>query len=502
MTPTLGGWAVATGYRADPPARLQKGTGAYLLVHDGKPRALRLGMVAGRLLESLAHASMLTGEIGLTADPKMGRVLERLATLGFLRRSLEPIEAELPSVAVVIPAYGRATMVARCVESVRSQRYPSRLLEIVVVDDASDDCGETAEAACAQRARVITLEQNVGPAAAREAGLRASKSELVAFIDTDCVASSDWLLRLVLELADPALCAAASRVSTEAGTDSISTFESVRSPLDMGDVFGDLDPRGPRFFIPTANMVARRADLEKCGGFTTELRVGEDVDLCLRLMAAGGRIRYLPEPLVRHEPPQRARDIANRRYAYGCSESFLWGRHPVTRSGIRMSIPRLLGAISIMAALRRHSWALAIIAVGVLLMPTARRAANDRAGALGRLREPGFVLGRVTSTLTNLSRYHATTLLIGEAALRRSVPVVAPACIVGSAVCDYSTLHPPVGVATYVPLHVLEDLAYSSGVTAGALRRMFLLSTADAMRRGLEARTSSAARRVWGRIAG
>jgi len=500
MTLAIGRWAEVSGYRADPPARLYEGTGGYLLVREGDPRALRLGMGAGRLVQAVAPDGLLTGNIGLATDPKLARVLEAMAGLGFLRRSLEPIATGLPSVVVVIPAYCRADMVARCVESIRGQRYPSHLLDILVVDDASRDDGKMAAAASGRGARVVTLAKNGGPGAAREAGMRASQSELVAFVDTDCVASPDWLLRLVLEIADPAVSAAACRVMTEPDLDSISAFESVRSPLDMGIVFGDLDPRGPRFFVPTANMVARRSELERCGGFRTELRVGEDVDLCLRLMAAGGRIRYVPEALVTHEPPRRAREIANRRFAYGRSESFLWGRHPVTRSGIQMSVPRVLGAMSLMAALRRRSWGFALLAVGLLLAPTARRAAKDRLGVLERINEPGFVLGRVTSTLTNLSRYHATTLLLGETALRRSVPIVAPTCIVGSALCDYSTLHPPVGAATYIPLHILEDLAYSSGVTAGALRRTFLRSAADALLKSVESRAGSLAHRVSGRV--
>lgn len=501
MTLPLGRWAALTGYRADPPARLHEGTGGWLLVHEGDPRVLRLGEGAGRLLSGLAVSGALSGPVGLPADPKLARVLGEVAGRGFLRRDLEPVEGALPSVAVVIPAFRRAEMVARCVASVAAQHYPAGLLEIVVVDDASADDGETAEAATGAGARVVTQARNGGPGAAREAGIRGTRSELVAFLDTDCVASSEWLISLVLQLSDPAVSAAACRVVTESGADTVSAFESVRSPLDMGAVFGDLDPRGPRFFHPTADMVVRRSALERAGGFATELRVGEDVDLCLRLLDEGGRFRYLPDGLVTHEPPSRAGQIANRRYAYGRSESLLWTRHPVTRSGIAMSAPRLVGAASLAAALARRSPRLALLGICALLLPTARRVAEDRAAVIDRLREPGFVLGRITSMLTNLSRYHAVTLLAVETALRRSVPVVAPACIVGSALCDYATLRPPLRAAAYVRLHVLEDLAYSSGVAAGALRPAFLRTAAGALPGALGTRTVRLARLVRRRLA-
>ena len=487
MTRTLGRWAEVVGYRADPPARLHEGTGGWLLVRASDPRALRLGVVAGQLVRQLTdHHSALTGSIEPAEEPKLAQVLEDLASHGFLRRILRPVAPALPRVSVVIPAYRRAQLVARCVASVRAQQYPEHLLEIIVVDDASNDDGETAAAASGARTRVVTLPRNCGPGVARQAGVLASDSELVGFLDTDCVAAPDWLLGLVLELADPVVAAAACRVRTVPNGHAVGVFESVRSPLDMGCVFGDLDPRGPRFFHPTADMIVRRSKLERCGGFATDLRVGEDVDLCLRLMADGGRIRYLPESRITHEPPRRLRDIADRRFVYGRSESFLWGRHPVTRSGVTMSIPRGLGAAALAVALHRRRPGLAVAAVAAIVAPAVPRVAKGGAAELRRIYDPGYAFGRLTSTVTNLSRYHATPLLLGEVAVGRAIPIVAPACIVGSALCEYFTLRPSVGAATYLPLHMLEDLAYSVGVTAGVLRPAFLRHSAVALLAGLE----------------
>ena len=499
MRTRIGRWAEVTGYEATPLVRIYEGTGGYLVVHEGQPRALRLNATAGRLLSKLAVDGLLAGSIALPTETRLARLLEKLAALGFLRRSLVPIEAELPSIAIVIPAYRRAEMVARCVASVRTLDYPSHLVEIVVADDASGDGGVTARVASDLGARAVALSDNRGPAAARDAGIRATESELIGFVDTDCIVERDWLMRLVVELSDQAVSAAACRVRTIAGGDPISAFESVRSPLDMGTVFGDLDPRGPRFFCPTANFVVKRDAYERCGGFSVLLRVGEDVDLCLRLMADGGRIRYLPEPLAVHEAPRGPMDIAGQRYAYARSESFLWERHPVTREGIRMSGPRFVACLTLMAALGRHrpvlAPAAAVAAVAVLA------AARDRTGGHGRptlrrLAEPGFVLGRLTSALTNLSKYHAAPLLLGEIALRRSVPVVAVGCIVGAALCDYATLMPPVRRADYVLLHALEDVAYSIGVTAGMLRPPVAAGAARALARGLLPGAPSAARSI------
>ena len=495
MTARVGRWAEVIGYEATPSARTYEGTGGYLVIHEGQPSALRLGVVAGRLLSNVAIDGLLEGRIPLPIEPRLARILEKMASLGFLRRRLLPLDAELPSVAIVIPAYRRAAMVARCVASVRALDYPAHLIEVVVVDDASDDGDTMARIASDLGARVVTRQVNGGPAAARDSGIRATNSELIALVDSDCVVERSWLMRLVLELSDPAVSAAASRVRTVAGADSISAFESVRSPLDMGAEFGDLDARGPRFFCPTADLVVKRDAYDRCGGFAVELRVGEDVDLCLRLMSQGGRIRYLPEPLAVHQSPRGAFQIASRRYAYGRSESLLWQHHPVTRGGIRMSVPHFAVCMGVMAALGRRPPVLATAAAMGALAVVA--VARDRSGGgpptLARLAEPGFALGRLTSVLTNLSRYHATPLLLAEIGFRRSAPVVAVGCIVGSAMCDYATLRPPVALADYLALHSLEDVAYSSGVTAGALRLSFMAKAARELASSLLSASNSAA---------
>ncbi|WP_416904683.1 glycosyltransferase family 2 protein [Micromonospora echinospora] len=71
-------------------------------------------------------------------------------------------------VSVVIPCYNRARTVAICVRSVRRQTYPA--IEIVVVDDASDD--GSAAIAEAAGATVLRLATNGGPGAARNRGPR------------------------------------------------------------------------------------------------------------------------------------------------------------------------------------------------------------------------------------------------------------------------------------------------------------------------------------------
>ena len=72
---------------------------------------------------------------------------------------------------------------------------------VVVVDDGSAEPSEVA--AVAAGARLLRHERARGPAAARNAGLRAAGTELVAFLDSDCVPEAGWLERLAGHLTDP-----------------------------------------------------------------------------------------------------------------------------------------------------------------------------------------------------------------------------------------------------------------------------------------------------------
>ena len=87
-------------------------------------------------------------------------------------------------VSIIIPTYNRASFLKKAIDSVLSQTYDT--LELIVVDDGSDD--GTEDLVAAYGSEVVSLRQeNRGPSAARNAGIRAARSDLIAFLDSD-----DW----------------------------------------------------------------------------------------------------------------------------------------------------------------------------------------------------------------------------------------------------------------------------------------------------------------------
>jgi glycosyltransferase involved in cell wall biosynthesis len=105
-------------------------------------------------------------------------------------------------VSIVIPTYNRKNSLVETVKSLFNQDFPKEKYEILICDDGSTD--ETYEivknlqnnAVCELR---YYRQENAGPAAARNLGIKESRGSIVGFIDDDCTATNKWILNAVKE---------------------------------------------------------------------------------------------------------------------------------------------------------------------------------------------------------------------------------------------------------------------------------------------------------------
>ncbi|MEK7630277.1 MAG: glycosyltransferase family 2 protein [Patescibacteria group bacterium] len=101
---------------------------------------------------------------------------------------------------VVIPAFNEEDFVATAVASLKKQNFPRADFEIIVVDNNSTD--KTSEVAKKAGADIVVVEIKQGTNLARQRGVLESKGEIVAFLDADSEAPTDWLEHLEKNLSE------------------------------------------------------------------------------------------------------------------------------------------------------------------------------------------------------------------------------------------------------------------------------------------------------------
>jgi len=198
-----------------------------------------------------------------------------------------------PSVAVVVPTCNRAGLLERLVAALASQRGAPQF-EVVIVDDAStDDTRAVLQRLRADGELLITterLDENRGPAAARNKGWRTASAPIVAFTDDDCVPDPGWLRALLSALDDV----------------DIVQGRTVPDPAQQhrrGPFSRTLEIESETGFYQTANVAYRREWLEQLDGFDERYRfpAGEDTDLAWRAKQAGARTRFASDAVVYHD---------------------------------------------------------------------------------------------------------------------------------------------------------------------------------------------------------
>ncbi|MDT4990798.1 MAG: glucosyl-dolichyl phosphate glucuronosyltransferase [Actinoplanes sp.] len=284
-----------------------------------------------------------------------------------------------PSVSIVIPTHSenRWSLLVRTVASARSQEYAPA--EIVVVVDHNPQLYRRARR---DLSGVIVLENLYakGVSGNRNTGAFHTHTPLIAFLDDDTIAATDWLGSLVTPFADPTVVGTGGGISP--------AWEGTR-PRWMPDEFlwavggsyaGMPTTTAPIRNVWSASMVVRRGAFLAVGGFRTGFgKLGgqnrpEDTELCLRMSSlAGGTWMYVPDAGIRHAVPASASTFSfflRRCYAEGRGKVQMAGlldgsKSLDTERSYLMSLPRAV-VRNIADAARGRGVAHALRAGGVL----------------------------------------------------------------------------------------------------------------------------------------
>jgi glycosyltransferase involved in cell wall biosynthesis len=205
-------------------------------------------------------------------------------------------EHSTPEISVIVPFHNSEEYIERCVEALIAQNYSAAGYEILMVDNNSAD--RSAEIVQRYPQARLLQERKPGAYAARNHGVSVSRGRILAFTDSDCVPTADWLTELMALFSDSTVGLVQGRrvfgdeasILAMLAAYEAETHAYIFSGAVKGAVFGY-----------TNNMAVRREIFERCGPFLETAR-GADSIFVDRVVGAYSHqiLRYARAAYIRH----------------------------------------------------------------------------------------------------------------------------------------------------------------------------------------------------------
>jgi glycosyltransferase involved in cell wall biosynthesis len=208
-----------------------------------------------------------------------------------------------PDISAIVPTYNRCGLLRQTIESFIGQTLDPERFELIIVDDGSTDKTEEMVRETAPRCRFKLLyhrmPRNGGPVLARNAGVGMARAQLLAFTDSDCQVTPQWL----------AVAIAAFAAEPDLGFISGPAISNPAQRIRFFSI-GGADIKGEHLTYPLANMVYRASVLREEGGFDPTAwrnNVGatafdfSDTDFAWKVKERGYANRFVVDLVIHHE---------------------------------------------------------------------------------------------------------------------------------------------------------------------------------------------------------
>lgn len=229
--------------------------------------------------------------------------------------------ADAGLISVVVATRNRPAQLGECLAALARCAAAGSAIEVVVVDDGGRAPLDDVVAAHGGALRVEMIRQeNLGPGAARNAGVCHARGARVAFTDDDCRPAPDWPARMAEAHADasragrPVLVGGHTRNALPANV-----FSSASQSL-IDYLYGYYNHAGrDARFLTSNNMLFGREHFLAIGGFDPQFKLaaGEDRDFSARCCEHGWRVVYAPDAIVEHAHHLTARGFWRQHVGYG-----------------------------------------------------------------------------------------------------------------------------------------------------------------------------------------
>lgn len=233
---------------------------------------------------------------------------------------------------VVMPTYNRSDILGRALRGLLAQSLPEFEYEIVVVDDGSTDATpEVVAALGAPSSRLRYFRQdNKGPAAARNYGVRESRGGVVLFTGDDCLPDHRLLeehLRTHWQEGDVGVV---GNVAWHPDLKITGFMTFLEDGVQFGFKHIEDPENAPYWAFYTSNCSLRKRRFEEAGGFDEDFRYAafEDTEFAYRLMQSGMRLVYRPEARTYHYHLVTLEHYLQRQRLAGRAAVLCYRKHP------------------------------------------------------------------------------------------------------------------------------------------------------------------------------
>ena len=223
----------------------------------------------------------------------------------------------LPFVSLIIPVLNGERTIRECLVSLLKMDYPVERREILVVDNGSTD--RTADIVKSFPVRYLREERR-GVSSARNRGIEASKGEILAFTDADCVVTTGWLRELVQGFDSEDVGVVVGETVSYPPKTPAERYRAMQKPRQHAHSLSY--PDSPWF--TGSNVAFRRKVFNQIGLFDPQFpRVG-DMDYSWRFFQSKNfKLVYRPKAIVFHRHRLTTWDLFKQYRGYGYGQAVL-----------------------------------------------------------------------------------------------------------------------------------------------------------------------------------
>ncbi len=226
-------------------------------------------------------------------------------------KELEQIPVNPKPVSIMIPAHNEELVIEKTIERIQSLDYPPEMLQVVVINDASQDNTAALVEALAEkdkRIKLVTLEgdRGHGKAYALNIGLEHCSHDLITIYDADNNPSKDSLKILVSHLSqDDGLAAVIGKFRTiNRAKNSLTRFINIETMAFQWILQAGRYKTSRIAILPGTNYVVRKSVIKECGGWDPKA-ITEDSEISVRIYRLGYKIKFVPTSVTWEQEPEK-----------------------------------------------------------------------------------------------------------------------------------------------------------------------------------------------------